>query len=123
MAERFSKFVFCKKETNLNLAGNKEHFRKKDEDVASSSTVCETEGSSLKLKQRLEKEHEGRDEHQPTKGQYVDSLSVEMSTRATLYRPKTNFERHMVEQMQTLVNPPTHPSLTKWIKRLLHSRS
>ncbi|KOM37604.1 hypothetical protein LR48_Vigan03g098600 [Vigna angularis] len=29
---------------------------------------------------------------------------MEMSTGATPYRPKTNFERHMVEQMQTLVN-------------------
>ncbi|KOM40507.1 hypothetical protein LR48_Vigan04g070500 [Vigna angularis] len=68
----------------------------KDEEtnLMAESTICEREGNSLKLKQRLEKEHEGRDEHQPTKGQDADPLSAEMSTGATPYRPKTDFERY-----------------------------
>ncbi|WVZ23652.1 hypothetical protein V8G54_002196 [Vigna mungo] len=101
MAERLSNFLLCKRETNLNLAGNKEHSRKQDEDAASSN---------------WKKEHEGRDEHQPTKGQDADSLSVEMSSGATPYRPKTNFERHMVEQMQTLVNH--HSTYTSRLKKM-----
>ncbi|WVY99265.1 hypothetical protein V8G54_031416 [Vigna mungo] len=56
MVERFSKFLLCKRETNFNFVGNKEH--------------------SIK----------------------------EMYTATSPYRPKTGFERHMVEQMQTLVN-------------------
>ncbi|WVY91001.1 hypothetical protein V8G54_036515 [Vigna mungo] len=56
MAKRFSKFLLCKRQTNLNLAGNKQYSRK------------------------------------------------QVSTGATPYIPKIDFERHMVEQMQTLVN-------------------
>ncbi|KOM45825.1 hypothetical protein LR48_Vigan06g113100 [Vigna angularis] len=122
MVERFPNFLLWKRKNNLNFAKNKEHSRKQEESVASSSTVCEREGdtklksSSLKLKQRLEKEDEVRDEHQPTKGEDVDSLIVQMSTAATHYRPKNDFEKHMVKKMQTLVNH--HSTYTSKLDKL-----
>lgn len=43
MLERFSKFLTCKRKTNLKFARNKEHFRKKDQGTTSSSTEYERE--------------------------------------------------------------------------------
>ncbi|KOM31397.1 hypothetical protein LR48_Vigan01g095200 [Vigna angularis] len=110
VAEMFSNFLLCKRKINLNFGGNKEHSRNQDEYAASFSIVCERGGDtklkspSLKLKQRLEKEDEGRDEHQSTEGEDADPLNVEMSIAKTPYRQKNDFERHIVKQMQTLVN-------------------
>ncbi|WVZ04953.1 hypothetical protein V8G54_018299 [Vigna mungo] len=99
-----------------NPSGIKRTLEKHDEDTTSSSTVCERDGSSIKLKQRLEKEDEGRDEHQPAKGEDVDPLSVEMFTGETPYIAKTDLGRHIVEQMQTLVNH--HSTYTSRIDKL-----
>ncbi|KOM31492.1 hypothetical protein LR48_Vigan01g104700 [Vigna angularis] len=62
MAERFSKFLFCKRETNLNLVGNKEHSQNQDEDVASSSTVCERDEDQSTNGDDFSKAKEGEQE-------------------------------------------------------------
>lgn len=46
----------------------------------------------------------------------VDPINVEMSTATPFYKPKTEFERYMVKQMQTLVNH--HSTYTSRLDKL-----